>query len=88
MLSRIEPMKKVERMLRTHRDLILNYFKVRKMFSGGIIEGLNNKANSFGGRRAPSGRRTSCAAWRACRSFFPSDQIDRRSRKRLYSVNP
>jgi len=42
--SRIEPMKKVARMLRAHRDLILNYFKAKKLFSSGIIEGLNNKA--------------------------------------------
>ncbi len=44
MRSRIEPMKKVARMLRAHRDLILNYFKAKKLFSSGIIEGLNNKA--------------------------------------------
>ena len=31
-------------MLRSHRDLILNYFKARKVISSGIIEGLNNKA--------------------------------------------
>ena len=44
MRSRIEPMKKIAGMLRTHRGLILNYFKARKVFSSGIIEGLNNKA--------------------------------------------
>ena len=44
MCSRIEPMKKIARMLRAHRDLILNYFKAQKLFSSGIIEGLNNKA--------------------------------------------
>ena len=44
MRSRIEPMKKIARMLRSHRDLILNYFKAQKLFSSGIIEGLNNKA--------------------------------------------
>ena len=44
MRSRIEPMKKIVRMLRSHRDLILNYFKARKVISSGIIEGLNNKA--------------------------------------------
>jgi hypothetical protein len=27
-----------------HRDLILNYFRARKEFSSGVIEGLNNKA--------------------------------------------
>jgi len=44
MRSRIEPMKKIVRMLRSHRELILNYFKARKIISSGIIEGLNNKA--------------------------------------------
>jgi hypothetical protein len=31
-------------MLRTHRELLLNYFKAKKEFSSGVIEGLNNKA--------------------------------------------
>jgi transposase len=44
MLSRIEPMKKVARTIRAHRELILNYFRARKEFSSGVIEGLNNKA--------------------------------------------
>jgi transposase len=44
MRSRIEPMKKVANTLRSHRDLILNYFRAKKMFSSGVVEGLNNKA--------------------------------------------
>ena len=44
MHSRIEPMKKFARTLRTHRELLLNYFKARKEFSSGVVEGLNNKA--------------------------------------------
>jgi transposase len=44
MRSQIEPMKKVARTLRAHRELILNYFRARKEFSSGVIEGLNNKA--------------------------------------------
>jgi transposase len=44
MRSRIEPMKKIARMLRNHRVLILNYFKAKKEFSSGVVEGLNNKA--------------------------------------------
>ena len=44
MRSRIEPLKKVARTLRSHRELILNYFRARKEFSSGVIEGLNNKA--------------------------------------------
>jgi transposase len=43
MRSRIEPMKKVARTLRAHRELILNYFRAKKQFSSGIVEGLNNK---------------------------------------------
>ena len=37
-------MKKIAHTLRSHRDLILNYFKARKVISSGIVEGLNNKA--------------------------------------------
>jgi transposase len=44
MRSRIEPMKKIARSLREHRELILNYFRAQKMFSSGVVEGLNNKA--------------------------------------------
>ena len=44
MRSRIEPMKRVSRMLRTHRDLIFNWFKARGEISAGAVEGLNNKA--------------------------------------------
>ena len=44
MRSRIEPMKKIARTLRQHRDLILNYFRAQKLFSSGVVEGLNNKA--------------------------------------------
>ena len=44
MRSRIEPMKKVARMLRRHRPLILNWFRARGQISAGIVEGLNAKA--------------------------------------------
>jgi transposase len=44
MRSRIEPMKTVARSLRAHRELILNWFRARKEFSCGVVEGLNNKA--------------------------------------------
>lgn len=43
MRSRIEPMKKVAKSLRNHRGLILNWFKAKKAFSSGVVEGLNNK---------------------------------------------
>jgi transposase len=44
MRSRIEPLKKIARSLRQHRELILNYFRAKKMISSGTVEGLNNKA--------------------------------------------
>jgi hypothetical protein len=44
MRSRIEPVKRFARTVRAHRELLLNYFKAKKQFSSGIIEGLNNKA--------------------------------------------
>ena len=44
MRSRIEPLKKFARTVRSHRELLLNYFRARKQFSSGVIEGLNNKA--------------------------------------------
>jgi len=43
MRSRIEPMKKVARMLRSHRELLLNWFRAKKAISSGAMEGLNNK---------------------------------------------
>jgi transposase len=43
MRSKIEPMKKVARMLRGHEELILNWFKARGTISAGVAEGLNNK---------------------------------------------
>jgi len=44
MRSRIGPMKAVAKMLRNHKDLILNYFRAKKEFSSGVVEGLNGKA--------------------------------------------
>lgn len=43
MRSKIEPMKKVAKTIRKHKPLILNWFKAKKAFSSGIVEGLNNK---------------------------------------------
>lgn len=42
--SNLLPMKKVAQMLRTHKDLILNWFRAGGSLSNGIVEGLNNKA--------------------------------------------
>ena len=41
--SRIEPLKKVARMLRKHRPLLLNWFRAKKRISSGVVEGLNNR---------------------------------------------
>jgi transposase len=37
-------MKKIAYMLRSHRPLILNWFKAKGQISNGVVEGLNNKA--------------------------------------------
>ncbi len=44
MRSRIDPMKKIARMLRSHRGLILNWFRAKELIALGAVEGLNNKA--------------------------------------------
>jgi transposase len=59
MRSRIEPMKKVARMLRAHEELILNWFKAKGEISTGPVEGLNNKVRvvtrrSYGFRTYPA----------------------------------
>jgi len=41
--SRLAPLKKVAATLTEHRDLLLNYFRAKKAYSSGIVEGLNNK---------------------------------------------
>jgi transposase len=41
--SRLEPMKKVARMLLAHEELILNWFRAKGELSSGAVEGLNNK---------------------------------------------
>jgi transposase len=41
--SRLEPMKKVARMLRAHEPLLLNWFRAKGEISSGPVEGLNNK---------------------------------------------
>jgi transposase len=43
MRSRLEPMKKVARMLRNHEPLLLNWFRAKGEISNGVVEGLNNK---------------------------------------------
>lgn len=43
MRSRLEPMKKIARMLRSHEELLLNWFRARGEISNGPVEGLNSK---------------------------------------------
>jgi transposase len=45
MRSRLDPIKKFVGTLRRHEDLILNWFKARKTYSSGVVEGLNRKVN-------------------------------------------
>lgn len=41
MRSRLEPIKKVAKSLRSHRELILNWFRAKKLYNSGIVEGMN-----------------------------------------------
>ncbi len=43
MRSKIEPLKKEARTIRKHKPLILNWFRAKKQYSSGVVEGLNNK---------------------------------------------
>jgi transposase len=43
MRSRLEPMKKVARMLHAHEELLLNWFRAKAEISSGAVEGLNKK---------------------------------------------
>jgi transposase len=55
MRSRLEPIKSFVRTLRKHQPLIMNWFKAKKAYSCGVVEGMNRKINlvtrkSFGFR--------------------------------------
>ena len=55
MRSKIEPMKRIAKMLRRHQPLLLNWFRAKGQFSSGVVEGFNTKAKltsrkSFGFR--------------------------------------
>lgn len=45
MRSRLEPIKKFVKTMRAHEDLILNWFRAKKAFSSGAVEGMNRKLN-------------------------------------------
>jgi transposase len=42
--TNLEPMKKVAKMLRSHKPMILNWFKAKGRLSSGAVEGMNLKA--------------------------------------------
>jgi len=55
MRSRLDPIKAFVRTLRKHQPLIMNWFKAKKAYSCGVVEGMNRKINlvtrkSFGFR--------------------------------------
>jgi transposase len=52
MRSRLEPMKKVARMLRAHEELLLNWYRAKADISSGSVEGLNNKIRVVVTRRS------------------------------------
>jgi len=43
MRSRIEPLKRIARSLRAHREPILNWFRAKKQYNAGIVEGKNSR---------------------------------------------
>ena len=43
MRSQWEPLKEFACTLRTHRELLLNWFHAKGTISAGVVEGLNNK---------------------------------------------
>lgn len=45
MRSGLEPIKKFVKTIRRHQTLIMNYFKAKKAYSSGVVEGLNRKVN-------------------------------------------
>lgn len=45
MRSKLEPMKKFVRTMRRHQPLLMNWFKAKKAYSSGVVEGLNRKVN-------------------------------------------
>jgi len=43
MRSKIDPIKRVARMIRKHKPLILNWFKAKGEISNGAVEGMNGR---------------------------------------------
>ena len=91
MRSRLEPMKDVARMVRSHRDLILNWFRARGQFSSGVVEGFNGKGQSDHqtGVWVPhlrgTGSRFVSRTWRPCpNQNLPTDSADEASSTTLF----
>ena len=45
MKTDLEPLHKFVKMIRKHQPLIMNWFKAKKLYSSGVVEGLNRKVN-------------------------------------------
>ena len=45
MRSKLEPIKKFVKTVRRHEALMMNWFKAKKVYSSGTVEGLNRKVN-------------------------------------------
>lgn len=45
MRSQLEPIKTFVRTMRNHEELIFNYWRAKKAFNSGVVEGLNRKVN-------------------------------------------
>lgn len=41
--SRLPPLRRVARMMRSHHALLLNYFRAKRQYNSAVVEGLNNK---------------------------------------------
>jgi hypothetical protein len=57
MPSRLEPMKKVARMLVAHEELLMNWIRARGEIPGGAVERLNNKLRVITIWRASQGEK-------------------------------
>ena len=45
MRSQLEPITKFVKTMRHHKELIFNYWRAKKAFNSGVVEGLNRKVN-------------------------------------------
>lgn len=45
--SRLRPIKDIANTLQNHRELMLNWFRAKKQYNSGIVEGLNFKVNNL-----------------------------------------